>query len=125
MKPMNEMQKVNISLCKCKEGQRPFGVRFEQNEKNWIATWAFPIKKDGAESREQYDKTVLKGQIGWGADYPGCPYCGGRGFVICDRCGGLNCNMNASHEQFTCAWCGLTGTITEYSGDGFNASGDR
>lgn len=38
---------AKIALCKCKEGQRAFGVRFEEYENEWKATWAFVIKKDG------------------------------------------------------------------------------
>lgn len=41
--------KAKIALCMCKEGRRPFGVRFEEYENGWKATWAFPIKKTGAE----------------------------------------------------------------------------
>lgn len=115
---------AKIALCKCKEGRRAFGVRFEEYENEWKATWAFPIKKEGTAERENYDKTQLKGQIRWGSDYPGCPYCGSRGFVICD-CGGLNCNVHSNQEEFTCGWCGKTGTLVDYSGDGFNAGGDR
>ena len=101
-----------------------FGVRFEEYENQWKATWAFRIKKEGAEKRENYDKTQLKGLICWGDEYPGCPYCGSRAFVICD-CGGLNCNIHSSEEMFTCGWCGKTGTLVDYEGDGFNAGGDR
>lgn len=39
---------AKIALCMCKEGRRPFGVRFEEYENGWKATWAFPIKKTGA-----------------------------------------------------------------------------
>ena len=98
--PVMNFPEARIALCKCKEGRRAFGVRFEQYENEWKATWAFPIKKEGAEKRENYDQTKLTGQIRWGNDYPGCPYCGGRGFVICD-CGGLNCNVHSNDEVFT------------------------
>ena len=116
---------AKIALCRCKEGKRPFGVRFEEYENEWKATWAFPIKKDGTAEREEYDKTILKGQIRWDSDYPGCPYCGAHGFIICNACGGLNCNMNERTEEFTCGWCGTKGTLVSYTGDGFNADGDR
>ena len=115
---------AKVALCMCKEGRRPFGVRFEEYEKDWKATWAFAIKKDGAEKRENYDKTTLKGQIRWDKDYPGCPYCGSRGFIICG-CGGLNCNNHSNNEEFVCGWCGNKGTLVDYEGDGFNAGGDR
>lgn len=116
---------AKIALCKCKEGCRPFGVRFEQCENDWRATWAFPLKKDGADKRERYDKTTLKGKIIWGNDYPGCPYCGSRGFIVCGICGGLNCRIHSNEEAFTCGWCGESGTLVDYEGGGFNAGGDR
>lgn len=115
---------AKIALCMCKEGRRPFGVRFEQYENDWMATWAFAIKKDGTAERENYDKTILKGKIRIESDYPGCPYCGSRRFVICSDCGGLNCNTN-NDEMFTCEWCGESGLLVEYGGGGFNAGGDR
>ena len=116
---------AKIALCKCVEGKRAFGVRFEEYENEWKATWAFPIKKEGSAERESYDRTVLKGKISWGDDYPGCPYCGSRGFVICESCGGLNCNVHTNDNYFTCAWCGKGGELTEYDGGGFNAGTDR
>ena len=114
---------ARIALCKCKEGRKEFGVRFEAYENEWKATWAFEIKKKGAEKREHYDETVLKGHIRIEEKYPGCPYCGSKAFVICS-CGGLNCN---NHEPglFTCMWCGKTGELEAYDGGGFNSSGDR
>ena len=115
---------AKIALCMCKEGKRPFGVRFEQCEKDWKATWAFPIKKDGAEKRENYDKTKLIGMIKWDDDYPGCPYCGSRGFVICD-CGGLNCNIHSKERTFKCGWCGKVGELVDYNGEGFDSGSDR
>lgn len=116
---------ARIALCKCKEGNRPFGIRFEEYENEWKATWAFTIKKDGAAERENYSKTTLKGKIRLAIEYPGCPYCSARGFIICGDCGGLNCNMHDRDEVFTCGWCGETGELTEYFGDGFNAGNDR
>lgn len=116
---------ARIALCKCKESKRPFGIRFEQYENEWMATWAFPIKKEGAEKRENYNETKLVGKIRWGADYPGCPYCRSRGFVICGECGGLNCNIHNNGNIFECNWCGFSGELSDYSGDGFNSSNDR
>ena len=121
---MAEFPEARIAICKCREGRRNFGVRFEKYGNAWKATWAFPIKKEGSEKREHYDQAKLTGNIVWGEDYPGCPYCGGRGFVICS-CGGLNCNMNAKLSKFTCGWCGLTGELTGYDGAGFNSGSDR
>lgn len=114
---------VRIGLCKCYE-EKLFGIRLEKTGKNWCATWAFPIKKKGAEKRENFEKTVIKGGIMLESEYPGCPYCGSKAFVICDSCGCLNCN-NSSSSIFTCKWCGNSGELGGYSGDGFYAGYDR
>ena len=114
---------VNIGLCKCKEGHRMFGVRFERNGTGWKYTWAFPIKKEASAQREGYGSYVLKGALERGTEYPGCPYCGSLAFIVCE-CGRLNCN-NGETGSFTCEWCGLTGTIGSYDGEGFTSGEDR
>lgn len=116
---------ARIAMCYCGEGKKAFGIRFEEYEDEWMATWAFPIKKEGAAKRERYDKTKLRGLIRLGDDYPGCPYCKSRRFVICGDCGGLNCNLHENDEIFTCGWCGESGALVAYEGDGFNAGADR
>ena len=116
---------ARIGLCMCREGRRPFGVRFEEYENEGKEPWAFAIKKEGTAEREDYDKTKLKGKIRWGSDYPGCPYCGCRGFIICGDCGGLNCNVHSNEEEFSCGWCEKRGVLVDYEGNGFNAGGDR
>lgn len=115
---------AKIALCKCKEGHKIYGVRFERYENGWKATWAFPIKKQGTEKREKYDSTKLSGKIWIDGNYPGCPYCGGKSFIICS-CGGLNCNIHGDDNFFKCEWCNITGELTEYTGSGFNSGSDR
>ena len=115
---------ARIAICKCAEGRKTYGVRFEEYENDWKATWAFPIKKAGAEKRENYENTKIEGNIRIDKDYPGCPYCKGIGFIVCD-CGGLNCNTASDSPIFTCGWCGMTGELTGYDGSGVNAGGDR
>lgn len=39
---------ARIVLCKCQEGRKLFGLRMEQYENYWNATWAFPIKESSA-----------------------------------------------------------------------------
>ena len=114
---------VNIGLCRCKEGHRIYGVRFEKEATKWKYTWAFPIKKESSATREGYGKYTIKGSLVLGDEYPGCPYCGAKAFIVCE-CGKLNCN-NGETGLFTCEWCGLTGTIGEYKGEGFKSGDDR
>ncbi len=110
-----------VVLCKCHKAHKTYGVRFENREGQWVYTWAFPIKESVAK-REGYDKSVIKGQIAPTVDYPGCPYCGIRGFIVCE-CGRLNCNEQGIRE-FTCEWCGTRGTLRQYDGSGFSSQED-
>ncbi len=114
---------ATVAVCKCKETHKIYGVRFEKiAQAHWKYTWAFPMKESTAK-REGYDGTVIDGFIEPDMDYPGCPYCGTRSFIVCE-CGKLNCNVAAS-DVFTCEWCGLTGILEDYNGDGIKSGGDR
>lgn len=115
---------ARIGLCKC-NNKSLVGIRFEKTGDHWKATWAFPLKNPGAEKRENYDKTQLKGMIEFDNNYPGCPHCGKFGFIICGTCGGLNCNSNIQDNTFRCAWCGKSGVLQDYTGEGFSAGTDR
>lgn len=114
---------ARITLCKCKETKRIYGVRMEKAQGGWNYTWAFPISVDSAK-REGYDITVLKGTLGKTSEYNGCPYCGEKYFVVCDNCRKLNCKI-ISGDTFTCEWCGNTGRIVNYDGAGVESGGDR
>ncbi len=116
------MPEATVALCKCKETHKTYGVRFEKIEpRHWKYTWAFPIK-EAAAKREGYNDTIIEGFIEPDEEYPGCPYCGAKYFVICS-CGKLNCNTG-NGTRFTCEWCGETGELTGYGGGGFRAGGD-
>jgi len=115
---------ATVAACKCKESKKTYGVRFEKMASgNWKYTWAFPMKASAA-AREGYDQTVIVGDIEPTEEYPGCPYCGVKYFVICE-CGKLNCNIGTANGTFKCEWCGLTGEIIDYAGSGFSGGGDR
>lgn len=113
-----------VALCKCGKIHKVYGVRFEKvGKKHWKYTWAFPIKELTAK-HEGYDKTPIIGVIEPEDDYPGCPYCEARSFIICS-CGKLNCNTSGRGSLFTCEWCGTIGGLGIYDGSGFDSSGDR
>lgn len=117
------MPEATVALCKCGEAHKIYGVRFEKiRDGQWKYTWAFPMKESSAK-REGYDSTTIAGMIEPDKEYPGCPYCGSKYFMICS-CGKLNCNL-AIGNTFTCNWCGISGGVTSYNGEGFQGGGDR
>lgn len=120
---MEQMAEATVAICKCSESKKSYGVRFEKvRPREWKYTWAFKIKEEVAK-REGYEGTRIEGNIYPDSDYPGCPYCGIKGFVVCD-CSKLSCNISRG-GSFTCEWCGMTGTLVDYTGSGFTTGGDR
>ena len=119
------MSKVNeavVVLAKCGEAHKTYGMRVERTGKDhWLITWAFPIK-DIAAKREGYDKTSVRGAIEFAAEYPGCPYCGGKELTVCS-CGHLNCTI-VRDGAFTCEWCGSQGRLGAYTGETITAGMD-
>ncbi len=113
---------AKVALAKCREGRKAYGVRFEKTSIGWMYNWAFTLSEDRAKA-EKYGTTKLKGVIYPDDEYPGCPYCGARTFVVCGTCGKLNCN-NTDEKVVTCEWCGAKGELTDYDGDGIDSSGD-
>jgi DNA-directed RNA polymerase subunit RPC12/RpoP len=106
MEKKEEKMEANVVLCKC-EKQHTFGIRVEKRSNDWFRTWAFKIDEKRIK-REGFDKVVIKGSMANDPEYPGCPYCGGRGFFQCD-CGRINCfkeNEDKEKWEVTCNWCG-------------------
>jgi hypothetical protein len=119
---MSDVKEAVILLAKCAESHKTYGLRAEKHGKdNWLVTWAFPIKESSAKN-EGYDKTAVKGNIAFSAEYPGCPYCGGRELALCS-CGHLNCTI-VKNGVFTCEWCGNKGQIGAYGGEAITADMD-
>lgn len=124
MRTPNGELEARIAVAKCKETKgKTYGVRFQRSGDIWKYNWAFEMRESSAK-REGYDQTKIKGNIFPDAEYPGCPYCGVKYFIICDRCSGLSCNTVIGNTV-TCEWCGMTGTIERYSGGGIASGGDR
>ncbi len=118
---MSEVREAVVVLCKCGEVHRTFGIRTEKRNNEWYFTWAFPIKEASAK-REGYDQTKVVGQILLEKEYPGCPYCKNKGFVVCS-CGHICCNITKD-GIFTCEWCGSSGALEDYDGAGIKAGMD-
>ena len=119
------MNEAVVVLCKCVKRHRTFGIRAEKTGRNhWDFTWAFPIKEDAAH-REGYDRTTVGGDIDFADEYPGCPYCGDTGFVLCPRCNKICCGYEAD-RILPCEWCGnVASGISDYSGEDIRAGMDR
>lgn len=115
---------ARIAMCKCKEAKgRTYGVRFQRDGFGWKYTWAFKMNESSAK-REGYNDTQIMGNIEPEEEYPGCPYCKTKYFVVCGSCQHLNCNISLG-TVFTCEWCGHTGVLGDFSGDGIASGGDR
>lgn len=113
---------AKVAVSHCREGKKGYGVRFEKTTLGWKYDWAFKLSADRAKS-EGYGSTKIVGNIYPDNEYPGCPYCGAKSFIVCGSCGKLNCN-NTEEKIFTCGWCGAKGELIDYAGDGINSSGD-
>ena len=115
---------AKIAMCKCKEAiGKTYGVRFQKSGSGWAYTWAFDID-EAAGKREGYNETVIVGLINPTSEYPGCPHCGVKSFVVCDGCHKLNCNVHKG-GLFKCEWCGNLGELSDYDGRGIASGGDR
>lgn len=118
------MKDARVILARCQQNKKLFGMRIENQgtiRKHWIMDWAFQIDEESARN-EGFDSEKVMGNIDITIDYPGCPYCGSTGFVVCGNCGRLCCWNDGSYS--TCAWCGDTRRVGgEYDGAGINGAG--
>lgn len=113
---------AKVALSHCREGKKIYGVRMEKTNLGWKYDWAFKLT-DGRAKSEGYGNTEIKGAIYPDAEYPGCPYCRAKNFIVCGTCGKLNCN-NTKSKTFICGWCGAEGELVDYDGAGINSAGD-
>lgn len=117
-----DVREANVVLAKCRKSYQTYGIRIEyRTDDIWHCTWAFPITETGA-SNEGYGDTMISGRVEADSEFPGCPYCGGRGWVSCANCGKLTCWDD--ENLFTCAWCKSSGKVVsaetfELKGGGF------
>ena len=120
MTPVSD--KAFAVMAVCPEAKKYYGITVDYLRKNaYKFVWAFKIDKDKAK-REGYASQRVHGSVELDAEYPGCPYCRTKDFVVCN-CGKLNCH-NGNGTHFTCNWCGLSGTLGSYDGAGFGSGGD-
>ncbi len=99
------------------------GIRLEEQSRgHWVADWAFKIK-EGVASKEGYDKSRINGQFEVSHEFPGCPHCESKSFVLCD-CQNLLCYEESS-RRFKCPKCGIIGTVGNDAVTSLSASQDN
>ena len=97
-------------LAICPEAKKTYGITVDKvDSKHYVFHWAFPIDKTKAH-REGYDEKNVHGTVSIDVDYPGCPYCGAKSFVICGNCGSVICYHG--QKCVTCPQCGFSGDVT-------------
>jgi hypothetical protein len=102
-------REATVIMATCQNSRQTFGIRAEKINRDWHFTWAFPIDVKAAK-REGYDTTTVSGNILLDAEYPGCPYCKGSGFVHCGNCRKVVC-WDGKTMRFKCPVCGEQGDI--------------
>lgn len=110
-KTIETMRTNNVVIvpAKCQHSGKMFGIRTEKKNDGWHMNWAFELPEDEAE-RENIGEETVSGRVIIDPEYPGCPYCGGKGFVHCGKCGKLSC-WDEEEVSFSCHHCGHTGEI--------------
>jgi hypothetical protein len=102
---------VVIIIAHCSKTGSRMGIRLEEkSRRRWVADWAFKVKESIA-AREGYDKTRVDGQFEFSHEFPGCPYCKSKSFVLC-QCGNLIC-YESNARRFKCPKCGTNGTVSD------------
>lgn len=97
-------------LAVCEETKRPFGITIDPSGSNLKFVWAFNIDKAKAH-REHFDEKHVRGGISLDTNFPGCPHCGSKQFIICGNCGTVCCYHG--QNMFTCPNCGAKGEVTQ------------
>ena len=110
-----------VLLAKCGKRKQIYGIRTQKmNDGDWWRTWAFPIDEHRAGS-EGYDLTTVHGNLYHTEDYPGCPFCGTKNFVLCNKCHKISCWNGESRLE--CPWCGNDMNNIVTATEKFNLSG--
>lgn len=95
---------ANVILVRCNKHQKIYGTRIQRmQDGDWWRTWAFPVSEKRAKN-EGYDQQEVRGNLFATEEFPGCPYCGAKRFVQCNKCKKLTCWNGA--KKLKCEWCG-------------------
>ena len=118
---ITESPSAIVVQARCTRGRHHFGMRVEKipsGTQGWMVKNTFAIQDSVAgdtrystNKNEGYDKTSITGTINIDPTYPGCPYCGAKGFWKCGICDRVNC-WDGKIRHVTCAWCGESGELS-------------
>lgn len=112
---------ATVLLAKCGKKNQTYGIRAQKmDDQDWWRTWAFPINEHRAR-REGYDRTIVTGNLYHTEEYPGCPFCGAKNFVQCNKCHRISCWSGESRLE--CPWCGNDMSNIVTATEKFNLSG--
>ena len=105
---------ATILTTRCMKTGKDFGIRFEKTgSKSWTATWAFKIPPNQkSEKGEPQESGKLSGKFNLDEKFPGCPYCNGKLYIICNRCGEVYCHDSERGIYSKCPWCGTDSRLT-------------
>ena len=80
------MRRNNVVIlpAKCQHTGKMYGIRAEKKNDGWHLNWAFELPEDEA-ARENFGEDTISGRIVIDAEYPGCPYCGGKDLSIVEN----------------------------------------
>lgn len=67
------------------------------------------------------DLTAVQGNLFYTEEYPGCPFCGTKNFVMCNKCHKISCWNGESRLE--CPWCGNDMNNIVTATEKFNLSG--
>lgn len=115
--------KATVILQRCTYTRKTFGIRVQELEDGeWYKTWAFPIDEKTAR-KEAYGTEQVRSMLPALPEYPGCPYCGGKGVFYDPNCGHVSCMRDET--TFTCPWCNVTyNDLTTMTEKGIFRGGD-
>lgn len=86
----------------CSRSREYFGISVDPVSRNQFKlVWSFKMSKDQA-IREGTDRKQVSGQVYPDENFNFCPYCGGRTFVQCGKCGRFFCYNEEARECPLC-----------------------
>ncbi len=112
--PPVEPPDTEQALAMCARFRRPFLLELRRHGKSWRIVGSRELPQQWQAGSGQASGPRIQGAFDLSA-YPGCPYCGAKGLVLCRRCGTLSCSAadpapNGKGEALLpCPTCGASG----------------